>query len=364
MRDQLLQLRDACRLREAPFVQSCLEAILERDHQLDPLERAEAELLERGGAADVAPVREARDERFEGVAGAGRDGRFARSHPVAQGAALQLARPLGARQLSGRPDRGRANALVILQAAVGGAHDRILVRAGVEHHHRVDAFLAAVRDADDRRFADARHLVEHALDVLGKDVQPLGRHDHFLLAPLDEDAALVVALADVAGVEPAVGVEDRGGIFVVAARDVLAANQNLAIVGDADLDALDGRTDRALARLERVIERDDRCGFGQAVPLDDREPHAPPEFLEVGRQRRGADDKRPELEAERGVHAPVAPPAPGNRDAGRRRLLRFGPRARRVLAQHGKHLRHADEDRDAACLDQPQDVVRVEAANM
>ena len=33
-----------------------------------------------------------------------------------------------------------------------------------------------------------------------------------------------------------------------------------------------------------------------------------------------------------------------------------------VLAQHVEDLRHADEHRDAPRLDQPQDVVRVEAA--
>ena len=37
----------------------------------------------------------------------------------------------------------------------------------------------------------------------GKDVQPFGRHDHLLLAALDEQPALRVDFADVAGVEPA-----------------------------------------------------------------------------------------------------------------------------------------------------------------
>ena len=76
------------------------------------------------------------------------------------------------------------------------------------------------RHADDRRLAHARLLVEHALDVFGKDVQPLGRDDHFLLAALDEHAPLRVALADVAGVQPAVRVERaaRAPRRAVAAR--------------------------------------------------------------------------------------------------------------------------------------------------
>ena len=61
--------------------------------------------------------------------------------------------------------------------------------------------------------------VQHALDVLGKDVEPLGRDDHFLLAAADEQLAVGVELADVAGVEPAVLERARGflvGVEVAA----------------------------------------------------------------------------------------------------------------------------------------------------
>ena len=101
------------------------------------------------------------------------------------------------------------------------------------------------------------------------------------------------------------------GIFVIPARHVFPSHQDLAVVGDAHLDAFDRRADRSLARLERMIQRDDRRRLGQAVSLDDGEPHAPPELLEVRRQRRGAHDKRPELHPERGVDAAIAPPASG-----------------------------------------------------
>ena len=82
--------------------------------------------------------------------------------------------------------------------------------AGLEHEHGVHALLAALPRADDRDVAHAGHGRDHALHVLGKDVQPLGRDDHFLLAALDEQPALRVELADVAGVEPAV-LERLGG---------------------------------------------------------------------------------------------------------------------------------------------------------
>ena len=59
--------------------------------------------------------------------------------------------------------------------------------------------------------------------------------------------------------------------FVVATRDVLAAHENFAVVGDAHLDAFDGCADRSPARLERMIQRDDRRCFGEPVPLDNGE---------------------------------------------------------------------------------------------
>ena len=54
----------------------------------------------------------------------------------------------------------------------------------------------------------------------------------------------VVELADVAGAEPAVlGERRRGrvGVLVVAGEDGVAADQDLAVVGEPDLGAGDGR---------------------------------------------------------------------------------------------------------------------------
>ena len=68
----------------------------------------------------------------------------------------------------------------------------------------MDPLFAADAQSDDARVLDARLREERALDVLGKDVESLRRDDHFLLAALDEQPAVRVELADVAGVEPAV----------------------------------------------------------------------------------------------------------------------------------------------------------------
>ena len=108
------------------------------------------------------------------------------------------------------------------------------------------------------------------------------------------------SLADVAGVEPAV-LERARGVLVrveVAGRDVLAAHEDLAVGGDLHLDAGDRLADRSLLRAERMIQRDDRRRLGQAVALDHDEPELAPERFELGLERRGADDERPELPAE------------------------------------------------------------------
>ena len=99
---------------------------------------------------------------------------------------------------------------MVLQLRVGLADDCVSVGVRLENEHCVNSFFCAIHRTDDRGFAHARLRIKCALDVLGKDVQPVGPHDHFLLAAFDEQATLRVALADVAGVQPAVGVEDSG----------------------------------------------------------------------------------------------------------------------------------------------------------
>ena len=84
------------------------------------------------------------------------------------------------------------------------------IHVGLEDEHGVHALLGAVHDTDHGGLADACLSIEGTLDVLGKHVQPVGPHDHFLLASLDEQATLGVALADIAGVQPAFVVEDPG----------------------------------------------------------------------------------------------------------------------------------------------------------
>ena len=107
------RLRASANLR---FVDARLELILERDHQLDALERAQAQLLERRRAARrrgrartsrAAP----RPDRLPCAAHRLR----ARSPPSRGSPRASASRAFGARQLAVRPDRDAANALMILQ---------------------------------------------------------------------------------------------------------------------------------------------------------------------------------------------------------------------------------------------------------
>src|SRR6185503_4637703 len=111
---------------------------------------------------------------------------------------------------------------------------------------------------------------DRPLDVFRKDVQPFGRDDHFLLAALDIELTLRVDLADVAGVEPAVGKRLGGGLCrtEVPFRHVLALDQNLAIRRDLHVHAGDRLADRPASRAEWMIQAHDRGGFGEAISLN------------------------------------------------------------------------------------------------
>src|SRR6185436_2034826 len=118
-----------------------------------------------------------------------------------------------------------------------------------------------VRQPEDGRVARSRQAVEGGLDVGGVDVLPFGRDDDVLDAPLDDDAALRVDLADVAGAEPLPALllaEIPGG-------DVAAAHLDLAVGAEADLLSLQRPADVSLAPLELVRDRHDRRGLGEAV---------------------------------------------------------------------------------------------------
>ena len=75
---------------------------------------------------------------------------------------------------------------------------------GVERQQRGEVLLPI---ADDDRLRHDRDRLEHALDELRRDVLAAGGDEQLLLAIGDAQEAVGVDLADVARVEPAVGVD-------------------------------------------------------------------------------------------------------------------------------------------------------------
>src|SRR5262249_52561061 len=143
--------------------------------------------------------------------------------------ALQLPGAFRARQFGVRPRQRAPDLLMLLELTVRLSRDGVRIGARLDDEHSVDAFLAPDRRADNGGLAHAVDPIEDTLDVLGEDVQPLGRDDHFLLAPADVELTVGRQLADVAGVEPAV-LERLRRLALrieVAARDVLAADEDL-----------------------------------------------------------------------------------------------------------------------------------------
>ena len=123
----LADRRASARLGEARLVDARLEPILERHHQLDALERAEAQLLER--VSRRRPARPRANRASSASSGSPPLRGAAAAAPVATqsriAAPLQLPRAFGARQLAAGPDRDAADALMILQPRVGVADDAL-----------------------------------------------------------------------------------------------------------------------------------------------------------------------------------------------------------------------------------------------
>ena len=138
-----------------------------------------------------------------------------------------------------------------------------------------------VGDADDLHVVDVRMGVEELLDLAGIDVLAAA-NDHVLEATGDLVVALVIDGGEVAGVEPAVGVDGVGGgvgHVVVAQHHHAAAGLEFALfagahfevgvgVDQADLHVGQHLAHGGDAALDAVVGQglgDDRRGLGEAV---------------------------------------------------------------------------------------------------
>src|SRR5579875_2864906 len=170
-------------------------------------------------------------------------------------------------------DPHRARVLVCGDALTHVFAELVRCRLGALTEGDCGADLLAplvMRDAEHRGLADGRVLVEHLLDLARVDVVAAA-DDELLLAVDDEEVAVLVDPAHVAGVQPAVDDGLRRGLrpLPVAAHHVVALDHDLAdladghlgtvVVDDLHLYAGDRGADRAgLARAVAVVERGHR----------------------------------------------------------------------------------------------------------
>ena len=135
----------------------------------------------------------------------------------------------------------------------------------------------------------------------GVEVLAAGGDDDVLLAAGDLEEAVVVELADVAGVQPAVDqrVGGRLGVLPVLPEDIGPPHQDLVVVlGDPDLDARQRLADRAELEVVERADGADAGGLGHAPALHHRHPGRVEELEDLRRDRRGAADRLAHVAAE------------------------------------------------------------------
>src|SRR5665647_564205 len=207
--------------------------------------------------------------------------------------------PLVGSQVGRRPvDLGQHEArdLVPLdELLAAGEGDALRPGVGLElvevrHDQRGDELPSA---ADDDGRPDIGVRLEEVLDRLGGDVLAAGRDQDVLLPVGDDEEALLVDVADVAGLEPAV-LEGLAGLLlllVIALHDVRPLGQDLAVRGDLDLDAGDRRPNGPELHLVEGVAGQDGRRLRHAVALEDGQADGVEELGHVGRQRSAAGDK-------------------------------------------------------------------------
>ena len=176
------------------------------------------------------------------------------------------------RLLDGLAHGGLAGELLqraALEVVLGGPQRR---EVGVEHDQRG---VVGARVADRAGLADQRRgALDRGLDVRRRHVLAGGVDDELLLAVDDLQIAVLVELADVAGVQPAIGVDRLGGLLgraAVAEHHDLAAHEHLAVIGDRDLDAGRGRADGAELDLLGRVDAAGAAGLGHPPQLGERD---------------------------------------------------------------------------------------------
>ena len=139
------------------------------------------------------------------------------------------------------------------------------------------------------------------LEVLRRDVLPAGRDDDVLLAIRDHEEAVVVEVPDVAGMHEAFVVERRARrlvVAVVAGEDGVRAEQDLAVVGDPDLDAGQRLADGAELEGRRAVDGRGGRHLGEPVALEHEDVDRVEELGDLARERRAAGVRDAQAAAE------------------------------------------------------------------
>lgn len=154
--------------------------------------------------------------------------------------------------------------------------------------------------AEDRGLQEPRALLQRLLDHRGDDVLAVGGDEHLLDAALDVKIAVLVDVALVAGVEPAILVDRLAGglLAVVAPHQGAAPHQNLVVVAQLDLDAAERQAHRADLVAAARVDADGGRDLGQAVALQDLDPDGLEELDHFRVDGRAAADDAAQAAAE------------------------------------------------------------------
>src|SRR6266481_3290476 len=223
-----------------------------------------------------------------------------------------------AREIRLRPSDPGAHALIFGKPSIrgfdGGSRCRVVIRMRrIEKQGCAWLGIRAAIQWNDHAISNRRVFFDSALQILRINIKAGRRNDHALLAPAEAKIASGVEFTEVSGAEPAV-IFARGLLrctfFPVGTGNVFAADQDFAVLGEFEFAAGKNFSNRAFRCAERMVEADQRRGFGHSVALNDGVTHALEEILGVIRKRRTAGDERPEFPAEAAMNAAKHPGTP------------------------------------------------------
>ena len=229
-------------------------------------------------------------------------------------AAFQLPRALRARQLGLGPHQRAPNLLVAFEARVRIANDGIRVDTRLEHEHGVYALAGSLRPLATPTAAESRTpgiWFTTRSTSSGKTFNPSGVTITSFLRPRmnSRPSGPISPMSPVWNQPPSNAFAVSASASKVAAGDVLAPHEDLAVRRDHHVHAGDRLADRSRLDVERMCDADDRRRLRQAVSLNHREPAPRPEGLELGVERRGTDHEAPELESKQPMKMAVPPPS-------------------------------------------------------